>query len=77
MSKVLTRRHVAKTLSYRVIGTLTTMIMAYILTKQVNVALGFGMVEVCLKMILYFLHERVWYKFIKYGVKKNGTNNSN
>jgi uncharacterized membrane protein len=73
MSKVLTKRHIAKTISYRVVGTITTMIIAYAVTGQVNIAVGFGVVEVCLKMLLYFLHERIWYKFIKYGVVKNGS----
>jgi len=73
MTKVKVKRHLAKTISYRVIGTLTTMLMAYILTKEIPIAIAFGVVEICVKMLLYFLHERFWYKFIKYGVTENGS----
>lgn len=72
MSSVKVKRHLAKTISYRVIGTVTTMIMAYILTGEVVISALFGVAEVCVKMILYFLHERFWYKYIKYGVTRNG-----
>lgn len=68
MTKVQTKRHLAKTVSYRLIGTVVTMVMAYVLTGKVMIAVGFGGVEVVVKMGLYFLHERFWYKFIKYGV---------
>ena len=77
MTKVQARRHLMKTVSYRVIGTLVTMLMAYVLTGEVVVAALFGGVEVCVKMLLYFLHERVWYKFIKYGVIQERNNNGN
>lgn len=68
MTKVQARRHLMKTISYRVIGTIVTMVMAYVLTGKVTIAVAFGGVEVVVKMGLYFLHERFWYKFIKYGV---------
>lgn len=68
MTRIKIKRHLAKTISYRILGTITTMIIAYVLTGQVNIAIGFGVVEICLKMLLYFLHERFWYKYIKYGV---------
>ncbi len=64
------KRHVAKTLSWRVIGTLDTMILSGIITGSWITGLTIGGVEVLTKMILYFLHERAWYRYSKFGLKK-------
>ena len=64
------KRHIAKTITWRIIGTLDTMIIAWIITGSLEWGLTIGGIEVFTKMILYFLHERVWYKFSKFGVKK-------
>lgn len=53
-----------KTVSWRVVGTLDTMMIAYILTGEIGMAISIGSVEVFTKMVLYYLHERVWNKFI-------------
>lgn len=63
------KRHIAKTISWRAIGTLDTIILSGIITGSWELGLAIGGVEVFTKMILYFLHERIWYKWIKYGVK--------
>jgi len=62
------RRHLAKTVSWRILGTLDTMILSDIITGSWQVGLTICGVEVFTKMILYFLHERVWYKYSKYGL---------
>jgi len=64
------KRHIAKTVSWRVIGTLDTMILSGIITGSWLTGLTIGAVEVITKMVLYFLHERAWYKYSKYGLKK-------
>ena len=64
------RRHIAKTISWRIIGTLDTMILSSIITGSWTIGLTIGGVEVITKMFLYFLHERAWYKFSKFGLKK-------
>lgn len=64
------KRHIAKTVSWRVIGTLDTMILSGIITGSWELGLTIGGVEVFTKMALYFLHERAWYKFSKFGLKK-------
>ncbi|MCQ0111120.1 Uncharacterized membrane protein [Zhouia amylolytica] len=56
---------VLKTISWRIIGTIDTMIISYILTGNFTVALGIGGIEVVSKMILYYLHERAWNKITK------------
>lgn len=64
------KRHVAKTISWRVIGTLDTMVLSGIITGSWITGLTIGAIEVITKMVLYFLHERAWYKFSKFGLKK-------
>lgn len=64
------KRHIAKTISWRIIGTLDTMIISWIITGSWKWGLAIGGVEVFTKMILYFVHERVWYKYSKFGLKK-------
>ena len=64
------KRHILKTISWRVIGTLDTMILSWFITGSWKMGLTIGGVEVITKMILYYFHERVWYKFSKYGIKK-------
>ena len=63
------KRHIAKTVSWRIIGTLDTMILSSIITGSWELGLTIGGVEVFTKMILYFFHERLWYRYVKYGVK--------
>lgn len=62
------KRHLAKTISWRAIGTLDTIVLSGIITGSWEMGFTIGGIEVITKMILYFLHERVWYKWIKYGV---------
>lgn len=49
-----------KTISWRVVGTLDTITISYIITGSVANALSIGGFEVFSKMILYYLHERAW-----------------
>ena len=55
-------RHLAKTVSWRVVGTLDTMLLAWLISGDPMVGLKVGFVEVITKMILYYLHEKVWYR---------------
>jgi uncharacterized membrane protein len=64
------KRHIAKTSSWRIIGTIDTVIISGLITGSWGAGLAIGGVEIISKMVLYFLHERAWYKFTKYGLKK-------
>ena len=64
------KRHVAKTISWRIIGTIDTMVLSSLITGSWELGLTIGGIEVITKMFLYFLHERVWYKYSKYGLNK-------
>ena len=59
-------RSIAKSISWRIVGTLDTMIISWLVTGQINTALVIGGVEVVTKMVLYFFHERIW-NSIKWG----------
>lgn len=61
------KRHLAKTVSWRLVGTLDTVLLAWIITGNPVTGLQIGVAEVVTKMILYYLHERTWYK-IDYGL---------
>ena len=60
------KRSLAKTISWRVIGTLDTLILSWIIIGEVSTAAAIASVEFVSKMILYFFHERAWNK-IKWG----------
>jgi uncharacterized membrane protein len=62
------KRHVAKTLTWRVVATSTTVVIAWSVTGDWRVGLGVGGIEVPTKMLLYYLHERFWYNFVGLGV---------
>jgi len=69
MTKVLPRRHLVKSITWRIIATLTTILLAWLLTGDTTIALKFGAIEVILKIVMYYVHERVWYKYSHFGVK--------
>jgi uncharacterized membrane protein len=63
-------RHVLKTISYRILGTLITVTAAYSLGASIEMSSLLGVGELAIKPVVYFLHERFWYKFIKVGIRK-------
>ena len=60
------QRSLLKTITWRVIGSIDTMVITYFITGNWKFGLAVGGVEVVSKMILYYLHERVWQR-IKWG----------
>lgn len=61
------KRHIAKTITYRIISTGIGFLTMWLITGSIEVG-AFGIVELVWKPIQYFIHERIWYKFVKYGV---------
>ena len=59
-------RSVAKSLSWRTIGTLDTILISWIITGKLDLAFSIGGIELVTKMVLYFFHERIW-NTIKWG----------
>lgn len=64
-------RSVTKSLSWRVIASLTTFLLVFLLTGKIEAALSISALEIILKMLLYFFHERLWQR-IGFG-RKNTT----
>ena len=62
LSKIRHKRHIAKTITWRIIGTLDTVLLSWIITGNPFTGLKIGFSEVFTKMILYYLHERIWLK---------------
>ena len=61
------KRHLAKTVTWRLIGTLDTMLLAWLISGDPLTGLKIGFAEVITKMALYYFHERIWYK-INFGL---------
>ncbi len=58
----LSRRHVAKTISWRLIGSLDTIVLSWLISGNFSLGLQIGFLEVITKMIFYYIHERIWFK---------------
>jgi len=69
MFKESTGRSVLKTISWRLLATLTTAALVYAFTGKIEVALAIGGIEMILKIILYYFHERIWNN-VSYGRKE-------
>jgi len=59
-------RSIVKSVSWRIVGTLDTIIISWIITGKITMALTIGSIELITKMVLYFFHERLW-NIIKWG----------
>lgn len=66
--KVTKSRHIAKTISYRLISTAIGFITMWVVSGSITVGAAFGVAELLWKPIQYYVHERIWYKWIKYGI---------
>lgn len=61
-------RSFIKAISWRFVATMITFLVALLLTGKTIIAIKIGVLDLILKIIAYFLHERVWGK-IKIGRK--------
>ena len=69
------RRHLLKTITWRIVGTLDTMLLGWLISGDWLIGVKVGGVEVVTKMVLYYFHERAWYRAglgIKHKRKKHG-----
>jgi len=65
-------RHLAKAITYRMLGTVLTMLLAWIITGNLIIGLKIGFLEVLCKPVIYYIHERVWYK-INFGLAERSS----
>lgn len=62
------RRHLAKAVTYRVFGSAATAGIAFVVSGSVQIGAVVGVADSVSKIILYYVHERIWYR-IRWGVK--------
>lgn len=63
-------RHILKTITWRFVGSVDTMFLGWFISGSAEVGLSLGGLEILTKMILYYLHERVWYR-MSFGLIEN------
>ena len=56
------KRHIAKTITWRIVGTTDTMLLGWLISGNPLIGLKIGLLELITKMVLYYFHERIWYK---------------
>lgn len=61
-SKKIQLRHIAKSISWRIIATIDTITIAYFITGNALLGFKLGFAEVVTKIFIYYLHERVWFR---------------
>jgi uncharacterized membrane protein len=64
------KRHIGKTITWRMVGTLDTIIISWIISGNPMTGLKIGISEVLTKMVFYYIHERIWHRS-KFGLKKS------
>ena len=67
--KISPKRHLLKTVSYRVVSSVIGFLVLW-LFFGIMVGVSFSLFELFFKPLLYYIHERIWYRHIKYGVTK-------
>ena len=65
------RRASAKAFTWRAIATATTMILVYVFTGELTLVATVGALDITIKLILYYGHERIWNR-IRWGRTKRG-----
>lgn len=63
------KRHLLKTVTWRIVGTLDTILLGWLISGDPTIGLSVGGAELITKMSLYYFHERIWYK-IDFGIEK-------
>jgi uncharacterized membrane protein len=69
-SKEAHMRSILKAVSYRLLASIATGLIAYVFTRRLDISLGIAIVEAVAKVFCYYLHERLW-SFIKIGQKEH------
>ena len=71
MSDVSRKRHLAKAVTWRIIASIVTALIAWAFGLPPKAVGAVFVADLIIKLVLYFGHERLWYKYIKYGVNKD------
>lgn len=71
MSDVTRKRHLAKAVTWRIIASIVTALIAWFFGLPPKAVGAVFVADLIIKFVLYYGHERVWYNYIKFGVKKD------
>ena len=63
------KRHLLKAVTWRIIASITSFLIGWLVTGSLNVGITVGIFDIIIKFILYYFHERIWYRS-KFGIKK-------
>lgn len=68
-------RHIAKAITWRLAASLETLLLGWLITGSFKIGMSISMIELFSKTLLYYVHERIWYRF-KFGIEEsdNGEN---
>ena len=69
------KRHIVKTISYRIVSTAIGFFIMWFVSGSIKIGAAFGIAELVYKPIQYYIHERIWYKWIKFGLNNKSNNN--
>jgi len=53
-------RSLAKSVTWRVVATSTTILLVFFFTGNIVVSTSVGALEFMVKAVIYYIHERVW-----------------
>jgi len=62
MYKETNKRSIVKGITWRLIATTTTVIIVYLFFGRLDLAIATGLLESALKIGLFWVHERAWFK---------------
>ena len=65
------RRHAAKAFTWRLLATTTTILIAGLVSGDWTIGAQIGAIEFFAKLVLYYGHERAWYRFVHFGVNES------
>ena len=55
-------RFIVKTLTYKFLSVLITILGAWLITGNPMVGLTLGLLEITVKLLVYYIHEEIWGK---------------
>ena len=55
-------RSLLKAMSWRATGTIDTIVISFLVTGKIKLAVSIGFIEVFTKIFLFYAHERIWNK---------------
>ncbi|MHC4337279.1 MAG: DUF2061 domain-containing protein [Planctomycetota bacterium] len=62
-------RSIAKAITWRIGGTVVTFMVAWVVTRELSVAAGIGLLDSVIKIGVFYVHERLWIR-VKFGKLK-------